>query len=85
MPQKSASQKRKTARKAATPARRARPKKPDPFEAIAAASAQALALPIDPAWRGGVRLNLKLLFQHAARIDAFELPDEAEPAPVFRA
>jgi len=67
------------------PTRRVRAKKPDPFEALAAASESALGLPIEAAWRAGVRLNLRLLFQHAARIDAFEPPDEAEPAPVFRA
>jgi hypothetical protein len=85
MPRKLATRKRKTARKAATPARRVHPKKPDPFEALAAASEAALGLPIKAAWRAGVRVNLKLLFQHAARVDAFELPDETEPAPVFRA
>jgi len=85
MPRKLATRKKKTGRKAAAPARRVPPKKPDPFEALAAASEAALGLPVEAAWRAGVRSNLRLLFQHAARIDAFELPDEAEPAPVFRA
>ncbi len=49
------------------------------------AGAQALALPIDPAWRAGVKLNLQLLFRHATLVDEFALPDESEPAPVFRA
>lgn len=85
MPRKLATRKKKTVRKAAAPARRGPPKKPDPFEALAAASEAALGLPVAAGWRAGVRLNLRLLFQHAARIDAFELPDETEPAPVFRA
>ena len=68
-----------------TPTRPARSKKLDPFATLVSAGSQTLALPIEPAWRGGVTFNLKLLFQHAARIDAFPLPDEIEPAPVFRA
>jgi hypothetical protein len=85
MPRKLASRTKKTGRKAATPARPAQPKKPDPFEALTAAAERALGLPIEAAWRPNVRLNLRLLFEHAARIDGFELPDETEPAPVFRA
>jgi hypothetical protein len=49
------------------------------------AGATALALPIDAAWRAGVEFNLQLLYRHAALVDAFALPDETEPAPVFRA
>ncbi|HXX04152.1 MAG TPA: DUF4089 domain-containing protein [Xanthobacteraceae bacterium] len=49
------------------------------------AGAQELALPIDPAWQTAVRLNLQLLFRHAALVDEFPLSDEIEPAPVFRA
>lgn len=52
---------------------------------LVTASAQALELPIDPAWRAGVRRNLQLIFSHAALVDAFSLPDDTEPAPVFRA
>jgi Protein of unknown function (DUF4089) len=44
-----------------------------------------MALPVDPAWRADVKLNLQLLFKHAALVEAFSLPDEVEPAPVFRA
>lgn len=51
---------------------------------LIAASAQALALPLDPAWHA-VKLNLQLLFKHAALVDEFLLADEIEPAPVFRA
>lgn len=54
-------------------------------DALVAAGTQALALPIDAAWHAGVAFNLQLLYRHAALIDAFPLPDETEPAPVFRA
>jgi len=57
----------------------------DLIDTLVAASAQALALPIAPAWREGVRRNLHLLLTHAALVDQFPLPDETEPAPVFRA
>lgn len=59
--------------------------KQDALAALVAAGAQALALPIDPAWHAGVKFNLQLLFIHAALVDEFPLPDETEPAPVFRA
>jgi hypothetical protein len=57
----------------------------DPIAVIVAASAQALALPLDPAWQEAVTFNLQLIFRHAALVDEFPLPDEAEPAPVFHA
>jgi hypothetical protein len=62
-----------------------RAKKPDAIAALVAASAQALALPLERAWHVGVKFNLQLLLTHAARVDEFLLPDETEPAPVFRA
>ena len=49
------------------------------------AAAQALGLTIEPGWRDGVKFNLRLMLDHAARVGAFPLPDDAEPAPVFHA
>ncbi len=57
----------------------------DFVDELMAASAQALGLTIDPAWRNSVKFHLRLVLDHAARVDAFELPDEAEPAPIFHA
>jgi hypothetical protein len=74
-----------TARRAKAPIRPLRVKKPDPVATLVVASAQILAVPLDPAWRDGVTRNLQLLFTHAAMVDTFSLPDESEPAPVFRA
>lgn len=48
-------------------------------------AARALGLAIDPAWEASVTFNLQLIMRHAALVDEFVLPDEAEPAPVFRA
>jgi len=49
-----------------------------------AAAAPALRLQMDPAWEASVTFNLQLLMRHAALVNEFDLPDEAEPAPVFR-
>jgi hypothetical protein len=49
------------------------------------AAAEALALPIDPAWKPAVRANLEVSLRLARLVDEFALPDDAEPASVFRA
>ncbi len=49
------------------------------------ASARLLALPVEPAWYPMVRANLEATFRLAAVVAEFKLPDDAEPAPVFRA
>lgn len=49
------------------------------------AAARALSLPIEPEWKPAIRANLEMTLKHAALVDEFPLPDEAEPAPVFRA
>jgi hypothetical protein len=59
--------------------------KHDAVDAMIAASAQALGLTLDPAWRAGIKFNLQLVLRHAALVDEFSLPDDAEPAPVFHA
>jgi hypothetical protein len=66
-----------------SPARTTGPK--DFIDALLDASARALGLTIDPAWREGVKFHLQLVLSHAARVDEFSLPDECEPAPVFHA
>jgi hypothetical protein len=49
------------------------------------AAAEALKIQIDATWKPAVRSNLQIVLQHAAKVDAFPLPDDAEPAPVFKA
>lgn len=44
-----------------------------------------LDLPKDEAYRPGICLNLKAAQAIAAPVLAFDLDDEAEPAPVFSA
>jgi hypothetical protein len=57
----------------------------DFIDLLVAATAQALGLIIDPAWRDGVRFNFRLALDHAARVEEFPLSADAEPAPVFHA
>ena len=68
------------------PARAAAKTRPkNSIDALVAASAQALGLALDPAWHDGIAFNLGLILRHAALVDEFALPDDAEPAPVFHA
>jgi len=57
----------------------------DDLDAFIAASARALALPVDSAWLPAIRSNLEVTFRLAALVADFKLADDAEPAPVFRA
>jgi hypothetical protein len=79
------------ATKRKTPARKpaARPKSakasPDPLDGFVAAAARALALPVEPQWLAAIRANLEVNLRMAAFVAEFALPDESEPAPIFRA
>jgi hypothetical protein len=64
------------------PAKR-KPAGPDAFDTLVDASARALALPLERAWRPGVKTNLELTLRLATLFTDFPLPDDAEPAPVF--
>lgn len=60
--------------------------KPDEtLDAFIEAAARALSLPVEPEWKPAIRANLEMTLKHAALVEAFPLPDEAEPAPIFRA
>jgi len=48
-------------------------------------AAAALGLPLDEAWKPAVTTNLEVTLRHAAAVTEFKLPDDAEPAPVFKA
>lgn len=53
------------------------------LDAFIDAAAAVLGLAIAPQWRAAVRGNLAVSLRMAALVADFELPDEAEPAPVF--
>ena len=57
----------------------------DEWNESIAASARALALTVEPAWYPAVRANLAVIWKLAGLVAQFELPDDAEPAPVFQA
>jgi hypothetical protein len=57
----------------------------DVLDALIEASAAALALPIATEWRPAVKANLEVTLRLADWVAEFQLPDEAEPAPVFEA
>jgi Protein of unknown function (DUF4089) len=57
----------------------------DPLDDYIDAVANALALPVEDAWRPSVRANLDVSLRLARMVDEFALPDETEPASVFAA
>jgi hypothetical protein len=59
--------------------------KTDHLDAYIDSAAAALGIPLDPAWKPAIRANLDVTFKLAALVDEKELPDDAEPAPVFKA
>jgi hypothetical protein len=58
---------------------------PDALDAFIDSAAAALSLPVAPEWKPAIRANLAVTFALARLVDEFPLPDESEPAPVFRA
>jgi hypothetical protein len=77
--------KRRSTRSSKAPARvRAKPAAHTPLDKLVDAAALALRLPLDPQWRPAVAANLEVILRLAAVVDEFGLPDEAEPAPVFK-
>jgi hypothetical protein len=57
----------------------------DTVDDLVDAAAAALALPIEPEWKPGIRSNLQVTLRLAAMVAELELPDAAEPASVFEA
>ena len=53
-------------------------------DAYVDAAARLVGLPLDPAHRPGVVVNLKRIAQMAALVMEFPLPEETEPAPVYQ-
>ncbi|HEV8680524.1 MAG TPA: DUF4089 domain-containing protein [Stellaceae bacterium] len=57
-----------------------------PFDAAVYVDATAalIGLPLDSTHRPGVVINMQRIAEMAALVMAFPLPDDVEPAPVFR-
>jgi hypothetical protein len=57
----------------------------DPLDDYITAAAAMLELPLDPAWRPAIRMHLDITLRFAKLVGEVALPDDAEPAPVYRA
>jgi hypothetical protein len=57
----------------------------DPTDDFIEAATNALGVPLDPAWKPAIRANLEVTLKLARLVDEFPLPDDAEPAPVYKA
>jgi hypothetical protein len=66
-------------------AARKRSKAADPLDVFVVAAAKTLGLPLEKSWLPAIKANLRVTLQHADAVVAFELPDDAQPAPVFKA
>ena len=49
------------------------------------AAARVVGIAVEPEWLPAIRTHLDVTLNHAAIVAEFELPDDAEPAPVFKA
>ena len=56
----------------------------DPLDAMIEAHAKTLGLKIDGTWKPAIRGHLNVIFKLGALVQDFKLPDDAEPAPVFK-
>jgi hypothetical protein len=57
----------------------------DPLDNWIVASASALGLRVEKSWMPAVRANLRVTLDQGLLAGGFPLPDDAEPAPVYRA
>jgi hypothetical protein len=57
----------------------------EPTDDFIEAAAETLGIPLDPAWKPAIRANLEVTLKLARLVDEFPLPDDAEPAPVYKA
>jgi hypothetical protein len=57
----------------------------DPLDDYIDAAARVLRLSIAPEWQPVVRANLQVSLSFARMVEDFPLPDDIEPAHVFKA
>lgn len=55
------------------------------LDAIIDAATALTGIPLAPDWRENIRTHLAITLRLARLVQDFPLPDETEPAPVFRA
>ena len=78
-------------KKVAAPRKTAKAKPPakatasDPLDDFITAGTRELGLKVEKSWMRAIRFNLRVTLDLGAAVAEFPLPDDAEPAPVFRA
>ncbi|NJO22989.1 MAG: DUF4089 domain-containing protein [Sphingomonadales bacterium] len=55
------------------------------LESHVLSATKLLGIPVEPEWTASIQANLKATLRLAESVAEFELPDDAEPAPVFEA
>ena len=55
------------------------------LDALIDAGTSLLGIDMEPEWRRAVRMHLAISLGHAAAVLEARLPDNLDPAPVFRA
>jgi hypothetical protein len=55
------------------------------LDALIEAGTTLLGIDMKPGWRQAVRVHLAISLRHAESVLETELPDDLDPAPVFRA
>ena len=58
---------------------------PDKLDDFITVASTALDLPLEEGWRPAIKANLDVALNLANLVAEFPLPDEAEPAPIFKA
>jgi hypothetical protein len=56
----------------------------DHLDEMIVAMTRFLGLQIDDVWKPTIRANFQVTMRHAILVSEFKLPDEAEPAPIFK-
>jgi hypothetical protein len=57
----------------------------DQLDEFIGAAARVLEISLDLEWTPAVKSNLEVTLKHAAVVAEFDLPDDVEPAPIFKA
>jgi len=57
----------------------------DSFDDMIDSGAAALGIPLKPEWKAEIKIQLQVSLRHGSLVAEFPLPDESEPAPVFKA
>jgi 1-carboxybiuret hydrolase subunit AtzG-like len=57
----------------------------DPTDEFIEAAAKSLGITVDPGWMPSVRMNVEVMLMLARQLEEFPLPDDSEPAPVYKA